>query len=185
MMLHLNVMPAALVLGYLNPRSLSARAFNNPKVLGTPENFNRPDVQAAEIPAANGIGRVESIARLYGHAATGGTELGLTGSTLAALTSGAPAPSQGLHDLVLRLPTRYSLGYMQPFPSFRFGSASGTAFGTMGLGGSFAFADPDTGIGFAYAMNRTGFHLWNDPREISLREALFAKVLKEATQRPD
>ena len=88
-------------------------------------------------------------------------------------------------DEVLRVETRFSLGYVKPFPAFRFGSTSDRAFGTMGLGGSFAFADPDTGTGFAYAMNRTGFHLWDDPREVALREALFTRVLGERPQRPD
>ncbi|GLY05043.1 MULTISPECIES: EstA family serine hydrolase [Actinoplanes] len=185
MMLHVTSMPPAFALAFANPWSLTARAFQNPRVLGVPENINRPDVQAAEIPAVNGIGRVGSIARLYGDAAAGGAELGLSASTLDALKSPAEAPSRGLADQVLRLPTQYSLGYVKPFPAFRFGSASGTAFGTMGLGGSFAFADPDTGIGFAYAMNRLGFHLWDDPREVALREALFVDVLGEMPQRPD
>ncbi|HWS36089.1 MAG TPA: serine hydrolase domain-containing protein [Actinoplanes sp.] len=185
MMLHLNAMPAAFVRAFLNPRSLTARAFGNPRLLADPDSINRPDVQAAEIPAVNGIGQVRSIARLYSEAATGGTGLGLTTSTLTELKKSAAAPTRGLFDQVLRLPTQYSLGYVKPFPAFRFGSASGTAFGTMGLGGSFAFADPDTGTGFAYAMNRTGFHLWDDPREVALREALFAGVYGEAPQRPD
>jgi len=46
---HLSAMPAPFVLAFANPRSLTARAFGNPKILGVPENFNRPDVQAAEI----------------------------------------------------------------------------------------------------------------------------------------
>ncbi|MDI6103032.1 serine hydrolase domain-containing protein [Actinoplanes sp. NEAU-A12] len=185
MMLHIKAMPPAFALAFANPRSLSARAFGNPRVLRVPENINRPDVQAAEIPAVNGIGLVRSIARLYGDAAAGGAELGLTTATLDELKSPARTPSRGLADQVLRLPTQYSLGYVKPFPAFRFGSASGTAFGTMGLGGSFAFADPDTGTGFAYAMNRTGFHLWDDPREVALRDALFSNVLGEMPQRPD
>lgn len=185
MMLHINAMPPAFACAFANPWSLTARAFQNPRVLGVPENINRPDVQAAEIPAVNGIGRVGSIARLYGEAASGGAGLGFTASTLDALKSPAATPSRGLADQVLRLPTQYSLGYVKPFPAFRFGSSSGTAFGTMGLGGSFGFADPDTGIGFAYAMNRLGFHLWDDPREVALREALFVSVLGEMPQRPD
>jgi CubicO group peptidase (beta-lactamase class C family) len=185
MLLHVGEMPLPFVLAFSNPRSLSARAFSNPKVLGKVEAFNRPDVRALEIPAANGIGEVRSIAKLYGDAATGGTALGLSAATVEALTRAARPPREGLRDQVLRVDTTYSLGYMKPFPRFRFGSSAGTAFGTMGLGGSFAFADPDTGVGFAYAMNRCGFHLWDDPREVALRDALFSTVLDEAPQRPD
>jgi CubicO group peptidase (beta-lactamase class C family) len=185
MLLHLKAMPPAFVRAFANPRSLTARAFGNPRLLSTVENFNRPDVQAAEIPAANGVGQVRSIAKLYGEVATGGAALGLTDTTIDALRIAAAPPAAGLFDEVLRVETTFSLGYVKPFPAFRFGSASDRAFGTMGLGGSFAFADPDTGTGFAYAMNRTGFHLWDDPREVALREALFVRILGERPQRPD
>lgn len=134
MMLHLSSMPASFVVAFANPRSLSARAFQNPRILGLPENFNRPEVQAALIPAANGIGQVRSIAKLYGDAATGGREMGLSEATITVLTSATAPPSHGLFDQVLRVPTKYCAGYMKPFPAFRFGSASGTAFGTVGLG---------------------------------------------------
>lgn len=185
MMLHLRAMPASFVRAFANPRSLTARAFGNPRVLGTVDNFNRPDVQAAEIPAVNGVGQVRSIAELYGEMATGGAALGLTDASMDALRNAAPPPTGGLFDQVLRVETRFSLGYVKPFPAFRFGSESNRAFGTMGLGGSFAFADPDTRTGYAYAMNRTGFRLWDDPREVGLREALFARILGQRPQRPD
>jgi CubicO group peptidase (beta-lactamase class C family) len=88
-------------------------------------------------------------------------------------------------DVVLRFPSLFSFGYVKPFPSFRFGSSDGKAFGTPGAGGSFGMADPNTGVGFAYAMNRTGFYLWDDPREQRLRDALFRTVLGEMPQSPD
>ena len=66
-------------------------------------------------------------------------------------------------------------------PQFVFGS-SGHAFGTPGFGGSFGFADPETGTGFAYVMNRIGFHLLSDPRELAVRQALFRDVLGTRTQ---
>jgi CubicO group peptidase (beta-lactamase class C family) len=81
------------------------------------------------------------------------------------------SPSKGIRDAVLKVDTRYSGGFIKP-PSFDFGS-DGRAYGTMGAGGSFGFADPGTGVGFAYAGNRMGFHLWDDPREKSLRDVIF------------
>ncbi|MFB9319263.1 serine hydrolase domain-containing protein [Cryptosporangium minutisporangium] len=182
MALHTHEMPWRFVLAFLNPRSLSARSFGNPKLLGVIDNYNRRDVLRVELPAANGTGEVRAVARAYSAAISG--ELGLSDDTLAALTETAPPPSGGADDLVLRVETRYSLGYAKPFPRFVFGSSANQAFGTMGTGGSFGFADPDTGIGFAYAMNRTGFRLWDDPREHALRQALYVDVLKERPQQP-
>ena len=136
-------------------------------------------------PAANGTGQVRAVARLYGDAAIGGAKLGLDKATLDALVQPAQPPRGGLRDVVLRIPTVFSLGYVKSFPRFRFGTTAGQAFGTPGAGGSFGFADPDTGVGFAYAMNRSGFHLFDDPREVALRDALFYRVLGEMPQRPD
>ena len=121
------------------------------------------------------------VARAYGSVATGGSDLGLTAGTLEALAKPAVPPTKGLRDKVLHVETSFWLGYLKPLPKFRFGS-SDKAFGTPGLGGSFGFADPDTGIGFAYAMNRAGFHLYNDPRDLALRQALFHDVVGATSQ---
>ena len=143
MLLHLHEFPPRFVLGFLNPRSLTYRTFGNPRITGLLNEYNRRELQRAEIPAANGIGTPRSVARAYGEFATGGAALGLTPETLDALKRPAVAPSGGRVDLVLHIESVFSLGYVKPFPRFVFGSSAGLAFGTPGAGGSFGFADPD------------------------------------------
>ena len=48
------------------------------------------------------------------------------------------------------------------------------AYGTTGMGGSFGFADPTTGFGFAYVMNRLGMSIMSDIRCRKLYRAVFA-----------
>jgi CubicO group peptidase (beta-lactamase class C family) len=175
-LLHLNAMPPRLALALLNPFGLTGRTVNLPNDVDAMRDFNREEVRTVEIPAANGIGTARAVAKAYCCAATGGRELGLTADTLDALTRPAVTPTGGMRDRVLHVDSVFSLGYCKPVAHFCFGS-SDTAFGTPGLGGSFGFADPDTGVGFAYVMNRLGFHLWSDPRELGLRQALFRDVL--------
>jgi CubicO group peptidase (beta-lactamase class C family) len=175
-LLHLNAMPPRLALALLNPFGLTGRTVNLPNDIDAMRDFNREEVRTVEIPAANGIGTARAVARAYGCAATGGRELGLTADTLDALTRAAVTPTGGTRDKVLHVDSVFSLGYCKPVSHFCFGS-SDKAFGTPGLGGSFGFADPDTGVGFAYVMNKLGFHLWSDPRELGLRRALFRDVL--------
>jgi len=170
MLLHLNTMPPGMVLALMNPRSLTTRSLNHVK-LRSPGDLNGPDWRAVEVPAGGGVGQVRSIAKAYGVFATGGEDLGITPQAMEALTRPAEPPSQGTRDMVLHTDTLFSSGYMKPFPSFRFGT-SDKAFGTPGLGVSLGYADPDVGVGFAYAPNRLGFYMWNDPREKALREAL-------------
>jgi CubicO group peptidase (beta-lactamase class C family) len=94
---------------------------------------------------------------------------------LDALEKPAIPPTKGLRDKVLQADAKYSLGFSKPSQMTTFGS-SNNAFGTPGAGGSFGLADPDTGVGFAYVMNRMGIHMI-DPRERALRNALFHDIL--------
>jgi CubicO group peptidase (beta-lactamase class C family) len=175
MLLHLHTIPPRLIVSMFNPRSLSGRAFNLPGA-GFLEAFNSEEIRVVEMPAANGTGTARSVARLYGSAAIGSPDLALSPGVRDALETPATPPTGGLRDKVLHIDTRFSLGFIKPFSKFVFGSSE-KAFGTPGVGGSFGFADPDTGIGFAYVMNRMGFHVWNDPRELALRQALLHDVL--------
>jgi CubicO group peptidase (beta-lactamase class C family) len=156
-----------------NPRSLTFRAFANPK----PSLKNLRAVRdqsffALENPAFTGIGQVRALARAYSAVATGGQGLGLGQETLAALTAPPDLPANGCRDRVLHTEMRFSLGFLRPFEGYRFGS-SDRALGVPGAGGAFAFADPDAQVGFAYAPNKLGPRLLGDPREVALREALY------------
>ena len=170
-LLHLDAMPPGMVLGFARRRSLTARAFGNPPLRG-PGDLNLPVYRALELPAASGVGQVRSVARAYGELASGAPTLGIGADTLAELHAPASTPSGGAFDLVLRVETGFSLGFLKPSSRFRFGS-SDRAFGHTGAGGSFGFADPDLELGFAYAPNKLGFHLRDDPREKPLRDAAY------------
>lgn len=176
LLLHLNTMPRRFVLALFNPFDLAAASLTVAKGVQGLGLFNRDELRVVEMPAVNGTGTARSIAKLYGSAATGSPQLGLTPATLQALHKPALPPTKGLRDKVLHVDTTFSLGFNKPIPMCVFGSSE-NAFGTPGAGGSFGFADPDTGIGYGYVMNKLGFHLMSDPRELALRNALFHETL--------
>jgi CubicO group peptidase (beta-lactamase class C family) len=173
-LLHIGPMPAAMLLGFARRGSLTYRAFGNP-VLRGPGDLNRPEFRAVELPAATGVGQARAVACVYGDLAAGGRAIGVDEGTLAELAAPAVQPSGGARDLVLRVEAAFSLGFLKPSPLFAFGSTD-RAFGHTGAGGSFGFADPDTEMGFAYTPNRLGFHLRDDPREKSLRDAAYRAI---------
>lgn len=176
MLLNIHKLPPAFVRGFLTPGSLTARTFANPKALGQPARYNDRAMLRLELPASNGVGTARSIAKVYGDLAIGSPRLGISDATLANLREPAQDPTKGRFDLVLKQESRFSLGVCKPWPGFEFGSPA--AFGTPGAGGSFGFADPQVGMGFAYVMNRMDYYLLSDPRELALREAAFTCARK-------
>src|SRR6185503_14530700 len=85
-------------------------------------------------------------------------------------------------DEVMGVPSYFSLGFMRPGPDVWFGSSQ-RALGAPGAGGSFAFADPDARVGYAYVMNKMDFYLSDDPREKALRDAVY-RAIARLTDRP-
>jgi CubicO group peptidase (beta-lactamase class C family) len=173
-LLHPRGMPAPMLAAFLHRSSLTSRVFGNPKLRST-AGLDAPEYRAVENPAGGGIGLVRSVAKAYSELATGGRALGLSPATLAELTALPRPPSAVSRDQVLLTDASFSLGFARPGPGFRFGSSE-RAFGHPGAGGSFGFADPDLGLGFAYAPNRLGHHLRNDPRERALRDTLYGCI---------
>jgi CubicO group peptidase (beta-lactamase class C family) len=182
-LLHLRTMPPGMVAGFARRGSLTTRAFTNPPLRGA-QDLDRPEYRAVEIPAGAGIGQVRSIAHAYSVFATGGAELGIRPDTIAELSAPPRPPAEGTRDLVLTVPTAFTAGFLRPSERWRFGSSE-RAFGHTGAGGSFGFADPDARVGFAYAPNKLGHHLRDDPREKSLRDAVYRSVERSGERLAD
>ena len=133
--------------------------------------FNRRDVHAAEIPAANGIGNARSLARLY--AATLGP---VDGVQLLDAPVRERARTQvtppGETDMCLMMETTFGMGFMVhgPFSAY----AGPGSYGHPGAGGSVAFAQPERELGFAYVMNKMADNLAGDLRAQRLIDAAAA-----------
>jgi CubicO group peptidase (beta-lactamase class C family) len=166
--------PPRFTLEAMNPRSNIYRALViNP---GTAVYVDEQRVYARnlEVPSGNAVGTARAIARAYHIFATGGRELGLRRETLDLLAAPAIPPAHGFYDECLKGEVQFSLGFMKPSPAWPFGSAS--SFGSPGSGGSLGFADPTTGIGYAYVTSQMGTTLTGDPRDVALREALYSVI---------
>jgi len=161
---------------FLGPDSLLVKALGGVSGLLIQEGmFNRPEVRAAELPAANGVSNARSLAKLYAAAVGPVDDLPgvgplLTESQIAAATTAQTSEA----DKVLFFETTFGLGFMLSSPFSPYGAAE--SFGHSGAGGSMAFADPVNGIGFGYVMNRMLQNLAGDPRTTGLVKALYDAV---------
>lgn len=123
----------------------------------------------ADLPSANGHSNARGLAGLY--ASMLDTNRPLVGADALAQATRLRVDNV---DLVLGVPSRWAAGFLLstegcfgPHPE---------AFGHSGWGGSLAFADPRSGLSFAYVMNRMGTTLRGDPRNTALIEAAYASV---------
>jgi CubicO group peptidase (beta-lactamase class C family) len=146
---------------------MTFKAFTNPKAITKLSDINTRRLREVELPSVNGTGTARAIATVYGELAIGGPKLGVRRATLDELERSRPAT----FDVIFGIESAFALGFMKPFPLLPFGS-SPKAYGHTGSGGSFGCADPDAHIGYAYVMNRAGYSLPTDQREIALRTAL-------------
>jgi CubicO group peptidase (beta-lactamase class C family) len=162
--------PTSLIRKLLEPRSLLRRSF-----LFTDLDWNDRRTLEIELPVGNGVGTARALARAYACLAEGGAELGITPQVFAQLT--APPELADPIDVVLGVPTCFSLGFMRPGAAFALGS-SPRALGAPGAGGSFAFADPDAHLGYAYVTNKLDVSLSDDPREKPVRDAVYLGIAR-------
>jgi CubicO group peptidase (beta-lactamase class C family) len=167
----LSGVPWALARQLADRRSPAYRSLTNP-ALARADRFTQRYVLKPELPSSNGVGTPRSVAALYAAAAIASPKLPIDAVTLAELAEPVTAPVRT--DILLRVRRTYALGFSRPVPEHWFGSPGGRSYGTPGLGGSFGFADPDAKVGYCYAPNRLGIRLSDDPREVSVRRAVYA-----------
>jgi CubicO group peptidase (beta-lactamase class C family) len=132
--------------------------------------FNDADLQAAEIPGANGISSAPSLAGVYAAAVGTPESPGLLSraSIADALIVRAEGPQlTGIVDDGARWGTGFQLASPPTQPML-----GPTSFGHAGAGGQLAFADVDHAVAFAYLSNQMGGY--GDARARRLTAALQA-----------
>jgi CubicO group peptidase (beta-lactamase class C family) len=141
---------------------------------------NSHEAHAAEIGSANGISNARGLAGLYAPLANGGELKGVRLVGRDALQRMALCSVATHEDATLRIPTRFSLGFMKAMDNRRLDNAAHCslligepAFGHVGAGGSLGFADPDCRMSFGYTMNRMGFGILMNDRGQSLVDAAY------------
>lgn len=148
------------------PSRAQAAALANPVL--DPRSANTAHWRASPMPSVNGFATARGLARLYGALAGGGV---LDGVRL--LSPGIIEQASRVRidstDLVLGMQARWAAGFLCNVHSI-YGDKP-TAYGHSGWGGSFAFADPERGLGVAWVMNAMGHNLVGDERAMALIDA--------------
>ena len=154
--------------------TLQQKVFSSPRGLSSVSAMNRPEIRAQPIVSFGGIGTAVALAKFYSMLANDGVLNGrryFKTETISAMT-------ESLHDdidKVFEIPTAFSAGFMQDSTRAQhqiFGP-NRQSFGHPGAGGSHAFADPSSGIGFAYVMNQMEQAVLPNEKSLRLVEALY------------
>lgn len=152
---------------YFNPGGISGIGYVNSSAW-----------REAEMPSTNGHGTARGVCAIYGAliADTDGRRIASPSLLEDATSIAADGP-----DMLLGKPSRFGLGFQLSQPTRRIGPSAAT-FGHYGYGGTIGFADPSTGVAFAYLMNRPGDR-WQTPRTQALIEAVYESLgVSEATE---
>ena len=173
--------PLRFFIEVLNRRSNITRALDGSAL---PHDTNSIYLRNFEVPSGGAVGTARALARAYSAFAVGG-ELGLKPETLKLLAAPATPSANGFYDECIKGEAKFSLGFMKPSAGVPFGNPS--SFGSPGAGGAMGFADPETGIGYGYVTSRMGTRLSGDPRDVALRDAIYAACaasVHRAARRP-
>jgi CubicO group peptidase (beta-lactamase class C family) len=166
--------PAQFYRDLATPGTLQRRTFTSPHGLHVVSAMNKPENRGLDIVSFGGIGSAHALGKFYAMLANRGEMNGrryFSEKTLELMTTSI---ADGM-DLVFEIPTAFSAGFMKDASHSRrkiFGP-SAKAFGHPGAGGSHAFADPDTGIAFAYVMNQMEQTVLPNKKSLRLVDAIY------------
>ncbi|WP_410876534.1 serine hydrolase domain-containing protein [Nocardia sp. A7] len=108
-----------------------------------------PPILNSEMPAGNGVATAAGLAKMYAALADGVTVDGTPYLSPSAHAAIRRVQTYKLDHALFYLPMMWHLGYHSlPVPGARHG------FGHIGLGGSFGWVDPQSGLSVAYVHNR-------------------------------
>jgi len=148
---------------------------------GDRDNVNSRERHAAEIPAAGGIATGRGLARLYAPLSRDGSVNDVRLLQPQSLPAMRESRSASDCDLLLRIPTTFTLGLSKSWGARRLGPGQHVilgenAFGTPGMGGSMGFADSDARMSFGYVMNRHGSGVGLNERGQGLIDAAYRSL---------
>ena len=156
--------------------TFTRKAFSSPSGLRSIQEMNQPAAWSAGLPALGGVGTASALAKFY-QAAMGAIASPLSAAVRHALAT----PVSSADDKVLLRPTVFTCG-AQCDPVDESGNKirrlygpSISAFGHPGAGGSHAFADPQSGISFAYVMNQMNLGVMPGEKCLEMVDALFSE----------
>jgi CubicO group peptidase (beta-lactamase class C family) len=156
---------------FLGPETRGGRALFLNGAFLVDDAFNRRDVHAAEIPAANGIGTAAALAKVYAATMTSVDGIRLLNDDIRDRARTTITPL-GEPDLCLVMPTTFGMGFMT-HGMFTPYSGPGS-FGHSGAGGSNAFAQPERQLAVGYVMNKMAANLAADARAQRITDAAAA-----------
>ncbi len=148
---------------------------------GDRDNVNLRARHAAEIPAAGGIATGRGLARLYAPLSRDGAVDDVRLVHASSLHAMREIRSASDCDVLLRIPTTFTLGYSKSWGARRLGAGQHVilgrnAFGTPGMGGSIGFADTEARMSFGYVMNKHGGGVGLNDRGQGLIDAAYRSV---------
>jgi len=167
-------------------RLLAAKDGEAPDALRALAFFQNPDEEwettlnsaawrECEMASGSGHGNARAVARIYGALAAPGAVDGVSLMTPESMRRMATMQ----HDMIELLQERHyrqGLGVLLNSPGAVYMGPNPASFGHHGIGGSTGFADPDSRIGFSYAINKMHSVGDNGPRSRRLVDALYSVV---------